>query len=784
MDSPAFPQNTMTTTATVLLVEDDQSLLDGMSDLLEVVDLGYDLTILTASNGREGLDIMNRQIPDLIISDIMMPKMGGYEFLEHLRQESAWVHIPVIFLSARGTKEDIRAGRISGAELYITKPFDNEELLEMVKGQLDRTFELKFDRARRMDNLQRNIIQLLNHEFRTPLTYVTAYYEMLEDGLANQSIDFIQEYLRGIQIGAIRMTRLIDNFVKVIELRTGEAIERYNRDARPVANLPEILRQVCRQWRTAEEHSAEIECRIPPELPPVFGESTFLGEILDRLIDNAVKFSTTRLTQNPRVVVSADTIGDELCFSVRDNGIGFPEHVHSQLFDLFFQYNREQMEQQGSGSGLTVVKGLVELHNGRIEIDSAVGQGSAFSVFLPIYNPDKSGSPLSPRHKQPGKRAATVLLVEDEKYLLEGLRELLEIFECGYHLRVLTAANGVEGLTVLENHKPDLIVTDIMMPRMGGYEFLSHVRKDPALVHIPVIFLTAKGERQDVIRGRTSGAEEYIVKPYDSDELLELVIKQLDRYFQVQGAIRQDFDEIKRGILDLLQPDFRNPLASVSDYSQKLAISLADVQTDEEMRDSLKGIQTASRTITRLVEDFIFLAEIRTGEAAGSYSMSSRPTNASLLLIEASDLALPAARQRGVAIQRRLAMDLPPARVDYDRLKSGLKRLLNLLVEYCALYQRGSVLVRSYAEDGRVFMLLEIEGLSFSNEKYEQISRLFSQNGVKGIELSENEPDLVVTKGIVDLHNGQIRLENKPGRSSSFIISLPVYDPIIGSDQE
>lgn len=767
----------MTTKAVILLVEDDVSLLDGISDLLEVVDLGYELTILTAANGEDGLRIMADQVPDLIISDIMMPKMGGFEFLKHLRNNSAWVHIPVIFLSARGTREDIRAGRISGAELYITKPFDNEELLEMVRSQLDRTFELKFDRMRRFDNLQRNIIQLLNHEFRTPLTYVTAYYEMLEDGLANQNIEYIQEYLRGIQVGAVRMTRLIDNFVRVIELRTGESVEHFNKQAEPISNLADIFRGVCQEWKSSQRGKVEVQFDIPAVLPPVYGEVVYLKEILDRLLDNAVKFSSSKLTDSPEVLVSAEQMGNEVVITVQDNGIGFPGHIASQLFDLFYQHNRERMEQQGSGSGLTVVKGFVELHGGRIEVQSRVDEGSTFTVFLPVYK--SNGDVPAPKRLQNligGTKIATILLVEDERFLLEGLRELLEIFECEYNLRVLTASNGVEGLEVLEHHKPDLIVSDIMMPKMGGYEFLSHVRKNPALLYIPVIFLTAKGERQDIIRGRASGAEEYIVKPYDSDELLELVIKQLNRHFQMQGAIRQDFEELKRSILNLLRPDFRNPLASVSDYSQKLATSLENVQTESEMRDSLKGIQLASHRIKSLVEDFIFLAEIRTGEAVGSFELVSRPTNINMVLIEAYDLCRLKAEEQGVSLKRNMEMDLPQVRVDYDRLRSGIQRLINLFIEFCAIYQRGDIVVGSVAKDDTIEMVVMVEGISFSSEKVEQINNLFNQEGVDGLELSEHDPDMVVTKGIVDLHGGEIRIEYVPGQSSRFIISLPVIE--------
>ena len=106
------------------------------------------------------------------------------------------------------------------------------------------------------------------------------------------------------------------------------------------------------------------------------------------------------------------------------------------------------------------------------------------------------------------------------------------VFESPYELTVLTASDGEHGLEVLAESEPDLIVTDIMMPQMDGYEFLQEIRKNPAWVHIPVIFLTAKGDRQDILRGRSIGAEEYITKPYEVTQLFSLISAQLDRFFQ------------------------------------------------------------------------------------------------------------------------------------------------------------------------------------------------------------------------------------------------------------
>ena len=228
-------EKTKTRTATILIVEDDQSMLDGMNDLLEIAELGYDITVLQANDGRMALDIMARQEPDLIISDVMMPHMGGYEFLNHVRANPEWIQIPFIFVTAKGEEPDIRKGRLSDADLYITKPFVISELLTLIHAQLDMAYERWQARERNVESLKKNILQILNHEFRTPLTYVTAYYEMLADSLTEFTDGRnYREYLRGIQAGCFRLTRLVDDFVRVMELRSGEAQANYLSRAKPL----------------------------------------------------------------------------------------------------------------------------------------------------------------------------------------------------------------------------------------------------------------------------------------------------------------------------------------------------------------------------------------------------------------------------------------------------------------------------------------------------------------------------------------------------------------------
>lgn len=142
-------------TATILIVEDDQFMLDGMNDLLEIADLGYTITVLQANDGQMAINIMANHEPDLIISDVMMPQMGGYEFLNHVRANPNWIQIPFIFVTAKGEEPDIRKGRLSDADLYITKPFVISELLTLIHAQLDMAYERNAARRRNIDSLKK-----------------------------------------------------------------------------------------------------------------------------------------------------------------------------------------------------------------------------------------------------------------------------------------------------------------------------------------------------------------------------------------------------------------------------------------------------------------------------------------------------------------------------------------------------------------------------------------------------------------------------------------------------
>jgi two-component system sensor histidine kinase/response regulator len=757
--------------ATILLVEDDRTLLDGIADLLEVSSLGYDLEILKAGDGEQALHVLSQRRSDLIISDIMMPKTGGFELLERLRETPEWVQIPVIFLTARSAREDVLEGRLRGAELYITKPYDSEELLQLVKGQLDRTFELQGEERRKIDVLRQNITQLLNHEIRTPLTYVQAYYELLAEDLYADDRASVQQYLRGIRLGAQRLSRLVADLILVMELRSGEAAARHERRAKPLENLAALFLSLCDiNWERPDGKSAIVECQVPDELPVVFADEDSILDIGQRLIENGLKFSPNE--NEIRIGLAAGSRDGEVYFYVEDNGVGLPSHIHSQVFELFFQYNRESLEQQGAGAGLTIVKGLVELNGGRIHLQSEEGRGSRFTVFLPIYN-EGEDRPSPAIGQLERKIQATILLVEDEWFLLEGLQELMELHECDYELKVLKATNGAEGLAALARQQPDLIITDIMMPNMDGYEFLSKVRSNPAWVHIPVIFLTAKGDREDILLGRRSGVEEYITKPYDTDEMLGLVVARLDRYFQRQSVVRKDLEELKRGVLDLLSSDFQMPLSVLSSYTDELASNLETVRTEADLTAYLRGIQSGSSEVIGLAEDFIHLTSLRTGEASGAFNVRARAEDPVLIL---DDVRRTFERDSGLRVCRYDAQKgLFKAHIDPQTLAKCIHRLIQTVVKLAVDETKAKLYLASSQEDGEIRLRIGYVDPEIVDWDEERLRNLLDLPDAVVPELSEYDPGLIIAKGIADLHSGRLDMKRDSEMGYEFVIRLPEH---------
>ena len=758
---------------TILVVEDDRAMREGICDLLQVYDIGFEINIVSADNGRSGLNALSQKSPDLVISDIMMPHMDGIEFVQEVRRHTEWVEIPFIFLTALGGEEDVLKGRLSGADLYLTKPIDTKLLLELVQTQLTRTFQIKHQRRIEKTNLQKSILQLLNHEFRTPLTYVSAYSEMLADSIQGQHDpqDF-HAYLHGIQAGCLRLTRLVESFIKIIELRTGEAQDNFKRHAQPIENIISLVEEaMSAALRYSVSQTVRLNLTKPLHISPTFGDRISLITVFKEIIENAVKFASIYRDKAALINITFASQENFVAISIEDNGIGIPPEAHARIFDLFYQHDRDFIEQQGAGIGLSVARGIMNLHGGSIEVKSEGGKGSTFTVKLPIYYPEAESQTLATVSNN-GRIPAKILIVEDDINLLMGLSDLLSIVDSKYHFEVFSAQDGKKGLEILENHTLDLILTDILMPVMDGFSFLEQVRQNPKWIEIPIIFLTALNDINDQNRGWRSGVSEYITKPYRADTLVSLMEKQLDRYFKVQGILEENFETLKRNILNLLPKNIQSPITSVSYYSNELAVSINAAKTDAALKTILQGIRKSNIGLTNQIEDFITLAEQQTNETANHYQLNAKPIAKLADIIHQVPQFLTPQQTETVKLEYLIENPLPTIFGLENIIHNCLQRILRVCLQCYPPAQFKEIQIQTQVNATEILINFNLNA-NLIKEEAQRIQDILSKFDLATLQLTTYAASLRITSGNITLHNGRFFFSNQP--QAHFTVALPIY---------
>jgi two-component system sensor histidine kinase/response regulator len=361
---------------TVLVVDDDPTILDSVTDLLRIS--GY--RILSATNGVEGLRMMQTNTPDLIIADIMMPEMDGYQFYEAVRENPAWTPIPFIFLTARGERKDIRRGYMLGADQYLTKPFEAEDLLVAVEKRLERVRAIQAVTKDEVEQVKQQLLTIFSHELRTPLSYIYGYVHLLEEGHKGLDDDVIGEILGDMRSGAERLVRLTEDLMQIVYIDSGAMMLRVEREGKDTNISPLILQAIRELDEKAEKRKVIVSAQIPDQLT-IWCVGDFVQDAMRRLVDNAIKFSKR---EDGHVWVRAEMINDWVVITIQDDGIGIDPANLKLIFERFRQLDREKLEQQGIGLGLALADRLVDLHGGHIEVESEPGVGSTFTLYLPV----------------------------------------------------------------------------------------------------------------------------------------------------------------------------------------------------------------------------------------------------------------------------------------------------------------------------------------------------------------------------------------------------------------
>jgi signal transduction histidine kinase len=360
----------------ILVIEDETPLLEEILSLLAFE--GYEA--VGAENGRIGLEKARQLQPDLIISDIMMPELDGYGVLVELYEDPDIATIPFIFLTAKSERRDIRKGMEFGASDYLSKPFTNSEIIGAVRAQLEKRALLEEKYERQLQGMEQVIVNTLPHEFRTPLTSIIAYSDMLATDYESLDPHTARKMIESISRAGSRLWHLIENYLLYTQI---ELVMRTPRKFKAVREMltghpEEVIMAFASIKADMLERSDDLMFDLEPVGAIYIGEDN-LQKIVEELIDNACKFSEAGSPIEIKSVVE----GEHYILTILDHGHGMSEEQIARI-GAYAQFERSIYEQQGVGLGLIIVRGLAEMHDGELSITSSPGMKTAARVKLRI----------------------------------------------------------------------------------------------------------------------------------------------------------------------------------------------------------------------------------------------------------------------------------------------------------------------------------------------------------------------------------------------------------------
>lgn len=359
----------------ILVIEDDPQVRDNIQDILSL----EEFCTITAANGLEGLDLAREERPDVIICDVMMPELDGYDVLTALRKDIETEAIPFIFLTAKAKRIDLRQGMALGADDYLTKPFTPAELRQAIAVRLEKKSQLEQQTQRQLGELRQNIAHSLPHELKTPLSGIINGAQLLR--YCYDPIDQTEamELLDCIEKSGRRLHDLIQNFIVYADLElvtTNQEAVAALRNGLEKCFTMSLIEAAATQM--AEKYSREADLKLEVQEASTNISKSRFKKAIEEVIDNAFKFSkpgsTVRITS---------CLKDNLFhLFVIDHGRGMTTEQIAKV-GAYMQFQRKIYEQQGSGLGLTIAKRTVELYGGELEIESFADQQTIVRITLP-----------------------------------------------------------------------------------------------------------------------------------------------------------------------------------------------------------------------------------------------------------------------------------------------------------------------------------------------------------------------------------------------------------------
>ncbi len=460
--------------------------------------------------------------------------------------DGIWPEPPTeaIAFPVKGNDGHVSAVIVAGASARrkIDKDYRSfyESLSNVISAEIITLQSLAEERERaeslaQIDKAKTAFFSNISHEFRTPLTLMLSpLEELLSDG---QNLSVAQkENLQTSLRNTLRLQKLVNMLLDFSRIEAGKMDANFQS-----VDIAKMTQDLASSFRSAIE-SAGIEYNV--SIKSVNREISIDVDMWEKIVLNLIS-NAFKYTEKGRIQVELATQGENILFKVSDTGIGISEENQSKIFERFYRVNNGGgRSQEGTGIGLSLVKELVLLHQGNITITSELGKGSTFTVAIPLKKKDvidlpraSNGNLMSAKHNafvdeakkwkiQPGKIAAqsasknrpSIVVADDNSDMREYIVRIL-----GHDYHIHEASNGEDAYAIAQQTHPDLIISDIMMPKLDGFGLLKKLRSNFQTKTIPLIFLSARAGDEAKVEGIQAGADDYLVKPFSSKELLARV---------------------------------------------------------------------------------------------------------------------------------------------------------------------------------------------------------------------------------------------------------------------
>ncbi len=496
--------------------------------------------------------------------------------------------------------------------------------------------EFESHHIREIEKMKSRFFANISHEFRTPLMLIKGPLEQIINGRIKNNLN---HYHKMILRNAEKLQHLIDQLLELSQLEA-EAIPLHKRQY----DIIRLVKSITSNFLVlAQQRNINLQFSSPLRNVIALIDQDKLEKIINNLIVNAIKFTPSGGSINVQLTLEKQQKNDIIIISISDTGIGIPEEQRTKIFDRFYQIDDSSKRNHGgAGIGLALVKELVSLHNWNISVFSKVGEGTVFTIRIPLENktdtdPEIDSSDLRssyPRFSVDDKieeltlnnneinyfidknsEIPTILFVEDSSDTRLYISDLLS-----KDYKVILAENAQKGLEIAITTLPDLVLSDIMMPGMDGIEFCHRLKTDLQTSHIPVILLTAKALENDKIEGLETGADDYLTKPFNFEELTLRIKNLIDQ----RKILREKFSkEIN------IQPDSLVTNSIDKEFINKILLVLEKNLSNEKLDMELlaKEIFLSQRQLHRKIKAI-------TGHTPGEFIRIFKLKRAAKLVLE------------------------------------------------------------------------------------------------------------------------------------------------------